>query len=114
MIVDIDAQELGYNIGVEVCDKLQFTANNGMYRIIKVNLPDEENTTSSEGVWAVVSSETYKKVEDDTDKGTECKGIIINDSVYYPSLRYGTVIPFITNGKKRPYIKFNWLQENYN
>lgn len=111
MIVDIDAQELGHNIGAEVCDELYYTANNGMYRIIKVNLPDSPRSTNGEGVWVVTTAESSIKADDDNDKGSECKAILINDSVYYPNLRYGTIIPFTTNGSKRPYVKYKWLQD---
>ena len=108
--VDIDAQELGYNIGSDVCDQLYYSANNGMYRIHKVNLVDKPDSTNGEGVWALVSSDTSIELDNNENKDNDYIGILLNDSIYYPNLKYATVIPITTNGKYRPYVKYEWLQ----
>lgn len=112
IIVDIEAHDLGEIINTKVCDELQAAANNGMYRFIKVNLLNNDKETNSEGCWALVSSETYAIEADDNNYNTECKAILLNDSVFYSRLKYGTIIPFITNGKKRPFVSLDWLK-NY-
>lgn len=61
---------------------------------IKVNLPrNQENFISGngEGCFVSISKLTFKKYQKDYDGGT-FKGILENDSFYFPSLKAGTKI----------------------
>ena len=110
MICDINTQDLGFHIGDETYNKLYMTANNGMYRFIKVNLPDKKNSGNGEGCFVIVESDVYNYVMDNTNKGNEYRGVLANDSLYYPQLKAGTVIPVITRGSLRPRSSYKWLQ----
>lgn len=83
-------------------------------RYIKVNLPlDKESFErgNGEGVFVIVDDET-KKMYDENASGGRHSGVLDNDSVYYPSLRCGTVIYFEFRGENRPVALLSFL-ENY-
>lgn len=76
---------------------------------IKVNLPLTEQEYCSgngEGVWVRVSDETRRAYDADASGGGY-SGILSNDSVYYPGLLCGTVIPFELRGEYRPVADFH-------
>lgn len=71
---------------------------------IQINLPlTEEDYLSGngEGVWVKVDPATRRDY--DADKiGPGYFGILDNDSLYYPGLGPGEVIPFEMRGEQRP------------
>lgn len=72
---------------------------------IKVNLPaTEENflNGNGEGCFVLVDDKTYQDWEDDTKFGGVYYGTLINDSIYYPEMEYGTEIKFELRGDERP------------
>ena len=82
---------------------------------IKVNLPPNEEwekQSGGEGCFVLVTPEV-KKAYDEDESGTNYTGILDNDSLYFPGLMHGTIIPFEMRGEKRPIVKFNWLLEHY-
>ena len=82
---------------------------------IKVNLPpceEMEQHSAGEGCFVLVTPEV-KKAYDEDESGTSYEGVLNNDSLYFPGLMHGTIIPFEMRGEKRPIVRFNWLLENY-
>ena len=78
---------------------------------IKVNLPKNENdyiSGTGEGVFVKVK-EYVKKAYDDDEIGIYYSGILDNDSVYYPELKRGTLIPIEMRGKNRPVCYYYFL-----
>ena len=77
----------------------------------QVNLPDNKQAYKSgngEGIWVVAESEEdFKKYIEDkpTDHKTTIKVKVLNNSVYYPSISYGTVIEVELRKGKRPIMK---------
>ena len=75
---------------------------------IKVNLPltqQEYCSGNGEGVWVEVDGDTRQAYDTDAI-GTGYSGILANDSVYYPGLMCGAVIPFELRGECRPVADF--------
>ena len=86
---------------------------NGEY-FIKVNLPNSKasfNHGNGEGCWVKVD-EYVCRVYDEDGYG-DFTGELANDSIYYPGLDCGTVIPFRMRGPMRPCVPFGWLEANY-
>lgn len=82
---------------------------------IKVNLPGNEEAYKNgngEGVWVLVE-ENIKKAYDTDESGTTYEGVLDNDSIYYPGLIHGTIIPFEMRGQNRPVTPYEWLIKNY-
>lgn len=82
---------------------------------IKVNLPDTQESYFSgngEGVWVLVAPEV-KQLHDEDARGGLSFGVLDNDSVYYPSLKHGEVIPFEWRGEKRPVAPFSYLVQRF-
>ena len=82
---------------------------------IKVNLPaspEAEKNGNGEGVFVLVTPEV-KAAHDIDEAGTMYEGIIDNDSLYYPTLKHGSTIPFEMRGHFRPVTPFYWLQHHY-
>ena len=82
---------------------------------IKINLPDSEEKYRSgngEGCFCLVTPEV-KAAYDADENGTTYEGILDNDSVYYPGLNHGTLIPFEMRGSFRPVVPYTWLIEHY-
>lgn len=80
-----------------------------MTEYIKVNFPLTEsdfNSGNGEGMWVLVDPETKKAHDEDAAGGTYF-GVLDNDSVYYPGLDHGTVVPFEMRGEKRPVADFH-------
>lgn len=112
--VDIEAYSLGDNIGLETTDELQRTANNGMYRYIKVKLPEtKENDNNGEGCWAIMSSKTFVECDSDMQCEKTYKAVLCNNSLFFNGLDYGTIIPVKSRGNLRPVVPYEWLNENY-
>lgn len=82
-------------------------------KYIKINLPLTEETHRSgngEGVWVIVDSDTLR----DYDRGRiggHYSGILDNDSIYYPGLVCGAIIPFEMRGGCRPVADFDFLSK---
>lgn len=87
---------------------------------IKVNIPVNETdykNGNGEGVWVLVdgfTEEDYNNDEAGTGRdGIPYEGILDNDSIYYPGLTHGTVVPLELRGGGRPVVQFDWLDANY-
>ena len=81
---------------------------------IKVNLPDSEKSArngNGEGCWVKVD-EGVCRLYDEDGEGVFA-GELANDSIYYPGLNCGTVIPFRMRGAFRPVVPLGWLEANY-
>lgn len=75
---------------------------------IMVNLPPEERdylSGNGEGVWVLVDEETLEAYNRNSDD-KNFVGILDNDSIYYPGLRAGMLIPFEMRGEYRPVVDF--------
>lgn len=82
---------------------------------IKANLPATEEDYKSgygEGCFFIVDQETKKAYDNDT-KGGLYFGTLDNDSVYWPTLKHGTVCPLEMRGENRPVVPYQWLKDNY-
>lgn len=80
-----------------------------MTELIKVNFPlteDEYKRGNGEGMWVRVDQAT-KKAYDEDASGGEYFGILANDSLYYPGLRYENVVVFEMRGENRPVADFH-------
>lgn len=76
---------------------------------IKVNFPlteEDYQRGNGEGMWVLVDKET-KKLHDVDITGGQYVGILDNDSVYYPGLDHGAVVPFEMRGENRPVADFH-------
>lgn len=75
-----------------------------MSEYIKVNFPlteEDFNRGNGEGMWVLVDAATKADYDKDaTGKGYV--GILDNDSLYYPGLKHGDVVPFEMRGESRP------------
>mgnify|MGYP006900619147 CR=1 FL=1 len=77
-------------------------------KYIKVNIPLTEMdylAGNGEGVWVEVDEET-RRAYDENVEGKGFRGILSNDSVYYPGLMCGQVIPFEMRGENRPVVDY--------
>ena len=84
-----------------------------MTEYIKVNFPlteEDYKTGNGKGMWVLVDHET-KKTHDEDAMGGRYYGILDNDSLYYPGLESGTVIPFEMRGQNRPVADFHGFLE---
>ena len=107
------------NIGNVVLTDEQYKPKYGMLidgeYYVKVNLPGDRDSYESgngEGVWAVVDEETCRAYDAEADGGSY-RGILANDSIYYPGLNCGTEISFEMRGEMRPVVDIDWLESNY-
>lgn len=76
---------------------------------IKVNLPPtEENyrAGNGEGVWVLVDPDTKRDYDLDV-AGGKYIGKLDNDSIYYPGLNAGELVPFEMRGPSRPVADFH-------
>lgn len=67
-----------------------------MTEYIKVNFPltaEDFAIGNGEGMWVLVDKET-KDAHDSDATGGRYVGILDNDSIYYPGLNHGELIPF--------------------
>lgn len=81
-------------------------------KYIKVNIPlTEENYLSGngEGVWVEVDEATREAYDKDAT-GAGYKGILANDSLYYPGLGCGDVVEFEMRGECRPVVSLAFLE----
>lgn len=77
-------------------------------KYIKVNIPlteEDYRSGNGEGVWVEVDAETRAAYDRDAI-GLGYHGILANDSLYYPGLKCGDVIPFEMRGENRPVVDF--------
>ena len=81
----------------------------------KVNLPfneDDFNSGNGEGCWACCSKEDMEKMDKDIPCYFTAK--ILNDSLYYPNIKYGMEISCMFMGnRKRPVADIAMLQLMY-
>jgi hypothetical protein len=94
---------------------IQSAIDSGMTEHIQVNFPDtEENFKSGngEGMWVLVDKETKRAYDADATGGSY-KGVLDNNSWYYPGLTVGTVVPFEMRGEHRPVADYQWLVQNF-
>lgn len=78
---------------------------------IKANLPQTQTNEIQgygEGCFFLVSPETAAAMDRDED-GTMYAGILDNDSIYFPYIMHGELLPLITKGKQRPVVPFQYL-----
>lgn len=79
---------------------------------IKVNLPADAESYergNGEGCWAVINGDAVMAYEDD-GLGSYT-ATLENDSIYYPGLGVGDVVPIEMRGEYRPVVPYGWLQE---
>lgn len=77
-------------------------------KYIKVNIPLTERdylAGNGEGVWVEVDEATRLAYDSDAE-GKGYKGILANDSIYYPGLMCGEEIPFEMRGEYRPVVDY--------
>ena len=77
-------------------------------KYIKINLPlteEEYVAGNGEGVWVEVDRQTKSAFDRDAI-GKGFYGILSNDSIYYPGLNRGVVLPFELRGENRPVADF--------
>lgn len=82
---------------------------------IKANLPATEEAHKEgrgEGVWILVD-ESAKRAYDTDETGTIYRGILDNDSIYYPGLMHGEPVPVEMRGEARPVVPYKWLFDHY-
>lgn len=85
----------------------------------KVNLPSCEKdylTGNGEGVWVKPSLDAHEDWHKDAVSKynrTIYYGKILNDSLYYPNLTYGTLIAFELRGENRPVAIYEELVYKY-
>ncbi len=80
-----------------------------MTEYIQVNLPltaQDYVAGNGEGVWVLVDPETKRDYDIDAT-GTGYVGILDNDSLYYPGLNCGELLPFEMRGERRPVADFH-------
>lgn len=78
---------------------------------IKANLPNSETNEIQgygEGCFFLVSPDTAAALDRDED-GTLYAGILDNDSVYFPYIMHGELLPLVTKGKQRPVVPYKYL-----
>lgn len=78
-------------------------------KYIKVNIPlteEDYQTGNGEGVWVEVDEATREAYDKDIT-GSRYKGVLANDSLYYPGIGCGDVIEFEMRGDCRPVADFH-------
>ena len=79
---------------------------------IKANLPDSpeaEERGNGEGCFFLVPPEV-KKAYDSDEAGTLYEGVIDNESVYFPGILPGDLLPLEMRGKNRPVVSYDYLK----
>lgn len=82
--------------------------------LFKVNIPstkEEETNGVGEGMWACTTEESYADWENNKEGTFFVK--LLNDSVYYPPLTYGNIIPVTFRKGKRPVAIVEELHHHY-
>lgn len=77
-------------------------------KYIQVNIPLTEQeylSGNGEGVWLEVDEKTRQAYDRDA-VGGGYSGILSNDSIYYPGLKCGMVLPFEMRGQNRPVVEY--------
>jgi hypothetical protein len=78
---------------------------------IKVNFPFSENdylSGNGEGCWVLVTKDTKEKHDKDVLDG-RYRGVLSNNSYYYPELKVGSRVLFNMRGNKRPVADWDFL-----
>lgn len=85
-----------------------------MDKYIKVNLPRtmrDHQSGNGEGIWIKVDEDT-QTAYDQNESGAGYRGLLANDSLYFPDLKIGMEIPFELRGENRPVADFpNFLSK---
>lgn len=84
-------------------------------KLFKVNLPqtfDDYLSGNGEGMWACCSEKDQAKIDEDVAEGIIFVKLL-NDSIYYPELEYGTIIPVELRGECRPVAIWDELDAKY-
>lgn len=79
---------------------------------IKANLPDSpaaEEAGNGEGCFFLVPPEVKAAYDSDED-GTIYEGVIDNESVYFPGILPGDLLPLVMRGKYRPVVPYDYLK----
>ncbi|MGC6767762.1 hypothetical protein [Enterococcus sp. LJL51] len=78
---------------------------------IKVNFPfskEDYFNGNGEGCWVLVTKDTKEKHDSDVLEGMY-RGVLSNDSYYYPELKVGSRVLFNMRGSKRPVADWGFL-----
>lgn len=79
------------------------------------NLPscqEEYNSGNGEGCHFLPLTEVDRdKYDEDCETGT-INAIILNNSIFYPLLSWGTIVQLECRGKKRPVLDLAWYRNN--
>ena len=79
--------------------------------MIKVNVPDTHEhyiSGNGEGCWAECDKAAQAAYDND-ESGTVYNVFLANDSIYYPGLMCGAIVPIEMRGEYRPVVPFEWL-----
>ena len=86
--------------------------NNNYTNSIKANLPEDPEgyeRGNGEGCFFLVDDET-KEAYDTDASGTGYVGILDNDSISYPNLKHGELLPLEMRGDRRPVVPLEALE----
>lgn len=78
------------------------------YEYRKIDLPIEGDKENGEGCWCLLDPKDLIR-HDDIHCFEQSVAILCNDSIKYPGLMSGQVIPFEFNGEFRPKADLAWL-----
>ena len=79
---------------------------------IKANLPGSPEAYESgngEGCFFLVPPEVRKAYDND-EAGTIYEGVIDNESIYFPGILPGDLLPLEMRGKNRPVVSYDYLK----
>ena len=74
--------------------------------------PEDVQNGKGEGIWACTTEEVHQEY-DNHGTGLRFVKIVNKQSMYYPNLTFGAVIPVRLNGKDRPVALLEELQHHY-
>jgi hypothetical protein len=83
---------------------------------LQINIPRDSKgyiAGTGEGAWVEINKQTKKAYNKSEDyRVTKCLyyGELRNDSINYPKLKIGTLVPIELRGGYRPVINFEWLK----
>jgi hypothetical protein len=83
--------------------------------MFKLNLPSSRENFESgngEGVWACTDNPTLERLNKDGTGGIYFARVL-NDSVYYPTLKCDTIVAMEMRGDKRPVALYDELIEKF-
>lgn len=89
----------------------------GEERVIGVNLPNSQKfyeNGNGEGMYAyIISDDDFNNFLDNSKKGMLIKGFLLNNSLYYPGLKWGLIVPIELRGSKKPVVPLEFLQQAF-